>query len=204
MNLIKLLLQTSWSTVVTAAIAGGLSGGCAVGLIALIATALRQSQPPSLLALGGFIGLCCIQLITRFISEVSLTRLGQGITCHLQMLLGQRILASSLRQIEITGAPALLASLSEDIESISNFVTFIPLVCINIAVVSGCLVYLSWLSGILFLVLLVFLGLGIISFQFLQTKAIAELKLARQQQERLFQHFRAMTEGIKELIAVFK
>jgi putative ATP-binding cassette transporter len=115
------------------------------------------------------------------------------------MLLGQRILASSLRQIETIGTPALLASLSEDIESISNFVTFIPFVCINIAVVSGCLAYLSWLSGMLFLVLLVFLGLGIVSFQFLQTKAIAELKLARQQQDRLFQHFRAMTEGIKEL-----
>ncbi len=100
MNLIRLLLRASWSTVVIAVLMGGLSGGCAVGLIALIATALRQSQPPSLLALGGFIGLCCIQLITRFISEVSLTSLGQGMTCHLQMLLGQRILASSLRQIE--------------------------------------------------------------------------------------------------------
>ncbi|OWY65701.1 ABC transporter ATP-binding protein [cyanobacterium TDX16] len=199
MNLIKLLLQASWSTVVIAVLMGGLSGGCAVGLIALIATALDRSQPPSLLTLGGFVGLCCIQVITRFISEVSLTRLGQGMTCHLQMLLGQRILASSLRQIEITGAPALLASLTEDIESISNFVTFIPLVCINIAIVSGCLVYLSWLSGMLFLVLLVFLGLGIVSFQFLQAKAIAEFKLARQQQGRLFQNFRAMTEGIKEL-----
>lgn len=119
MNLVKLLLRASWSTVVMAAIAGVLSGGCAVGLIALIATALRQSQPPSLLALGGFIGLCCIQLITRFISEVSLTRLGQGMTCHLQVLLGQRILASSLRQIETIGAPALLASLTQDIDSIS-------------------------------------------------------------------------------------
>lgn len=199
MNFVKPLLQASWPTIVIAILMGGLSGGCAVALIALIATALHQSQSPSLLALGGFVGLCCIQLITRFISEVSLTRLGQGMTCHLQMLLGQRILASSLRQIETIGAPALLASLTGDIESISNFVTFIPLVCINIAVVSGCLVYLSWLSGMLFLFLLVFLGLGIVSFQFLQTKAIAELKLARQQQERLFQHFRAMTEGIKEL-----
>lgn len=199
MNLVKLLLRASWPTIVIAVFMSGLSGGCAVALIALIATALRQSQPPSLLVLGGFIGLCCIQLITRFISEVLLTRLGQEMTCHLQMLLGQRILASSLRQIEIIGAPALLSSLTEDIEYISNFVTFIPLVCINVAVVSGCLVYLSWLSGMLFLVLLVFLGLGIVSLQFLQTKAIAELKLARQQQDRLFQHLGAMIQGIKEL-----
>jgi putative pyoverdin transport system ATP-binding/permease protein len=182
-----------------AAIAGGLSGGCTVVLIALIATAMRQSQPSSLIAIGGFIGLCCIQLITRFISEVSLTRLGQEMTCHLQMLLSQRILASSLRQLETMGSPVLLASLTEDIQAISNFVTFIPFVCINIAFVSGCLLYLVSLSETLFLVLLVFLGLGIISFQFLQTKAIAKLKLARQQQDRLFQHFRAMTEGIKEL-----
>lgn len=199
MNLIKILLRTSWSTVVIAVLMGGLSGGCAVGLIALIATAVHQSQPLSILVLGGFIGLCCIQLITRFISEVLLTRLGQGITCRLQTLLAQRILASSLRQIETIGIPALQASFNDDIESISNFVTFIPLVCINIAVFSGCLVYLAYLSKILFFVLLVLLGLGIVSFQFLQTKAIAELKLARQQKDQLFQHFRAMTEGIKEL-----
>ncbi len=62
-NLVKLLLRASWSTVVIAVLMGGFSSGCAVGLIALIATALRQTQPPSLLALGGFIGLCCIQLI---------------------------------------------------------------------------------------------------------------------------------------------
>jgi putative pyoverdin transport system ATP-binding/permease protein len=115
------------------------------------------------------------------------------------MLLGRRILASSLRQIETVGTPALLASLTEDIDSISSFITFIPLLCIDIAIVCGGLVYLSWLSGTLFLVLLVFLGLGIVSFQFLQTKAIIEFKLARQQENRLFQHFRAMTEGIKEL-----
>ncbi len=199
MNFVRHLLQASWATVTITAIAGIISGGCTVFLIALIATAMRQSQPPSLLEIGGFIGLCCIQLITRFISEVSLTRLGQEMTCHLQMLLSQRILASSLRQIETMGAPVLLASLTEDIQVISNFVTFIPFVCINIVFVSGCLLYLVWLSGILFLVLLVFLGLGIISFQFLQTKAISKLKLARQQQDRLFQHFRAMTEGIKEL-----
>jgi putative pyoverdin transport system ATP-binding/permease protein len=198
-NLVRQLLRASWPTVVVAAIAGGISGGCTVVLIALIATAMRQSQPSSLIAIGGFIGLCCIQLVTRFISEVSLTRLGQEMTCHLQMLLSQRILASSLRQLETMGAPVLLASLTEDIQAISHFVTLIPFVCINIAFVSGCLLYLVSLSETLFLVLLVFLGLGIISFQFLQTKAIAELKLARQQQDCLFQHFRAMTEGIKEL-----
>jgi putative pyoverdin transport system ATP-binding/permease protein len=198
-SLFNLLVRASWSTVIIAILMGGLSGGCAVGLIALITTALNQPQPPSLLALGGFIGLCCIQLITRFISEVLLIRLGAGITCRLQMLLGQRILASSLRQLESTGAPVLMATLTEDIESIASFVSFIPLVCINIAVVVGCLIYLSWLSRMLFLVLLVFLALGIVSFWFLQTKAIAEFKLARQQQDRLFQHFRAMTEGIKEL-----
>ncbi|WP_036945945.1 cyclic peptide export ABC transporter [Pseudanabaena sp. PCC 6802] len=199
MNFVRQLLQASWTTVAIAAIAGIISGGCTVFLIALIATAMRQSQPPSLLEIGGFIGLCCIQLITRFISEVSLTRLGQEMTCRLQMLLSQRILASSLRQLETMGTPVLLASLTEDIQAISNFVTFIPFVCINIALVSGCLLYLIWLSGTLFLILLAFLGLGIVSFQFLQTKAIAQLRLARQHQDRLFQHFRAMTEGIKEL-----
>ncbi|MBW4622951.1 MAG: cyclic peptide export ABC transporter [Cyanosarcina radialis HA8281-LM2] len=199
MSLIKLLLQTSWTTVAIATLAGGISGGCAVGLITLIVTALDRSQPHSFLTIFGFMGLCCLQAIARFISEVSLTRLGQGITCHLQMLLGQRILASSLRQIETIGAPALLASLTEDVESISNFVSLIPVVGISIAVVSGCLVYLACLSGMLLLVLLVFVALGVVSIQCLQSKAIAELKLARQHQDRLFQHFRALTEGIKEL-----
>lgn len=199
MNLIKLLLQASWHRVAIAVIAGGLSGGSTVGLIALINMALSQTQSPSHLVFGGFALLCLIQLSTRFISEVSLTWLAQGVTCHLQMLLGQRMLTSSLRQLEGIGTPALLASLTEDIGAVSNAVTMIPFVCIDTAIVIGCLIYLGWLSAILFLILLVFLSLGVVSIQMLQSKAIAELSLARNQQDQLFLHFRTLTEGIKEL-----
>jgi len=93
----------------------------------------------------------------------------------------------------------LLATLTEDTISISYAVFNIPFFCINLALVIGCLAYLGWLSLTVFLVTFVFLFLAIASVQVLLTKAESLLKLSREQQDRLFKHFRAVTDGIKEL-----
>jgi len=56
----------------------------------------------------------------------------------------------------------------------------------------GCLV--SWV-----VLGLVFLAAAIGSVQFFITEAERLFKLAREEQDQLFKHFRAITDGIKEL-----
>jgi putative ATP-binding cassette transporter len=199
MNLIRLLLRTSAVHLTLAVVAGVLSGASAAGLIALLNTTLSQDKPSTATLVWLFAGLCLIRLITNLSCQVLLLRLAQSALLDLRMRLSRRILASPLRHLEEIGAPRLLAVLTEDIQAISNTVLIIPFYCINITILLGCLVYLCSLSATVFLVGLSFMTLGICSYYLPMSKAQSWLKLAREQEDRLFKHFRAITEGTKEL-----
>lgn len=198
MNLIRLLLQTSWPIVTLAALAGFVSGASAAALIALINTAVSQPQLSATL-IWSFAGVCFLRLTTSFASQVLLIYLSQNAIFNLRMLLSRRILATPLHQLEQIGAPRLLATLTDDIQSVANVVFNIPFICIDIAIVISCLAYLCWLSWTVFLFIVGFLLLGIFSYQLLDTKATHYIKLARDRQDSLFKHFRALTEAAKEL-----
>lgn len=101
--------------------------------------------------------------------------------------------------MEELGANRLMATLTEDVQTLSGAVFMIPTLCIDIAIIFGCLVYLSWLSAAAFVVTIMFLLLAIASIQLLLKKARHFLSLAREEEDRLFKHFRTITEGIKEL-----
>jgi len=198
MNLIWLLLRASWSTVAIAVFTGLLSGGCSARIIALINDAISSNGKASSLA-WSFALLALTALITNIFSQVLLIRLSQGTIYKLRMSLSSRILSSPLRHLEELGASRLLAALTDDVQSVSNAIFEIPLLCINIAVIVGCLIYLGWLSWTVFLVTLGFMVVATFSVQMLLTKGERFLVLAREEQDRLFQHFRTITEGTKEL-----
>jgi putative pyoverdin transport system ATP-binding/permease protein len=199
MNLIRLLLRTSSLHLSLAMLAGILSGGTAAGLIALINTTLNQNQPSKAILFWSFIALCILRLIANFISQILLIQVSQKAILNLRILLSRRILASPLKQLEKIGIHALLAVLVEDIQTISNTIIIIPFLCINIAIVIACLIYLGWLSRLIFLIGISFMFLGIFSYSLPTMKAMSFLKLAREQEDKLFKHFRAITQGTKEL-----
>jgi putative pyoverdin transport system ATP-binding/permease protein len=113
--------------------------------------------------------------------------------------LSRQILATSLRHLEALGAPRLLAALTEDVEAITDAFIWYPVLCINSAMVVGCLIYMGWLSWGLLLGVLAFMALGILSYRIPQHWAVRSLWLAREENDRLYHHFRAQAEGIKEL-----
>jgi putative pyoverdin transport system ATP-binding/permease protein len=199
MNVIYLLLRSSWSIVAIAVLTGGVSGACSARLIALINDAVNRNQPSATTLLGSFAALVLVVVITGIISQVSLIHLSQGAIFELQLRLSRKILSSSLRHLEELGASRLLAALTDDIQSVSGAIFVIPFLCIDIAIVIGCLIYLSWLSWPVFLVMLGFLVVAVFSAQFLISKGDRFIALGREQQDRLFKHFGAITEGIKEL-----
>lgn len=180
-------------------LAGIFSGGSAAGLIALINITLSQNQPSTTILVWSFSSLCLLRLIANFASQVLLINLSQKAILDLRILLSRRILASPLRHLEQIGAHGLLPVLTEDIQTISNTVIIIPFLCINSAIVIACLIYLGWLSKIVFVVGISFMFLGIFSYLLPMMKAMSAFKLAREQEDRLFKHFRSITQGIKEL-----
>jgi putative ATP-binding cassette transporter len=137
--------------------------------------------------------------VTRIVSEVLLTHLGQGTIFTLHMHLSRQILATSLRHLEALGAYRLLATLTDDVEAIADAFIWFPVLCINSAMVVGCLAYMGWLSWSLLLVVLGIMALGVMSYRMPQRRAVRSLWLAREENDRLYHHFRAQTEGVKEL-----
>lgn len=199
MNLIGFLLRASWTTVAIAVFTGSLSGACSALLIALINNAISSDNRSTNQFIWGFIGLAVIALLTGIVSQYLLVRLSQSAVYKLRIRLSGWILSCPLRHLEELGANRLLATLTDDVEAISRTVFSIPFLCVDIALILGGFIYLGWLSWLVFLGTLVCIAVAIAFVHFLLTKARFILKLAREQQDQLFKHFRAITEGIKEL-----
>ncbi len=199
MNIIYYLLRNAWGIVAFAIAAGVIAGLSSTGLLAVINKALTDDDASMQLLAWGFAGLCLTVLIARVLSEVLLIRLGQGVVFDLRMHLSRQILAAPLRHLQALGSPKLLATLTEDVETITDAFEWIPHLFINGAIVMGCLVYLGWLSWPLLLAALGFMVLGVLSFQIPKLKALGALKRAREHDDVLYARFRALTEGIKEL-----
>ncbi|MGB3401711.1 MAG: cyclic peptide export ABC transporter [Microcoleaceae cyanobacterium] len=197
MKIIWLLIKASWVSGIVAILAGLVSGGCNARLIALINTAINQNSPQSMIL--PFVGLAILALISGILSQFVLIDLAQNAVYQLRLRLSQQILAAPLQQLEDLGPDQLLAVLTKDVETISNIVFSIPFICINLAVVAGCLIYLGWLSGWVFVSVVIFLIAAIALVQTLINYAYRYIKLSRKEIDQLYQHFRSITEGIKQL-----
>ena len=179
--------------------AGFVAGAVNAGLLALISSLLSNPEGATAGLLLSFILFCLVMLTSRIVSGVLLNNLSQATMFNLCMRLSRKILNAPLRQLEELGAPRLLASLTSDVPIIANTVTVIPVLCMQIAILGGCLIYLAWLSWKVLLLVLGFMALGVVSYQIPMMSALRYLGLAREDRDVMFKQFRALTEGVKEL-----
>ena len=197
MDIIWLLIRASWTNVVIAILSGLVSGGCSAFLIALINRAISQAAPQSLVT--PFAGVALLALLASGLSQFLLIDLAQDTVYRLRMQLSDRVLAAPLQQLETLGPSKLLAILTKDVQTISNVTFMIPLLCTDIAVIVGCLVYMGWLSGWIFVIVAVFLIAAIALVQIFITAAYRYIALSRIEINKLFECFKGVTEGTKEL-----
>ncbi|MBE9061520.1 cyclic peptide export ABC transporter [cf. Phormidesmis sp. LEGE 11477] len=197
MDIIWLLLRSSWIRVTVAVVSGLLSGVGSAALIALINTAIEQGTPRSLIL--PFAGIALLALVTSSVSQFLLVDLAQDSVYQLRMQLSRRILSSPLQQLERLGPSKLLAVLTKDVQIISNSIFVLPFLCIDIAVICGCILYLGTLSGWGVAIVVGFFVAAITLVQILIAAAFRYMKLAREEIDRLFKNFRGITEGTKEL-----
>ena len=183
-----------------AILTGMLSGISSAALIALISRSINQALGDQAIALlASFGGLVVVALITSIVSQILLVRISQDAVFKMRLRLIRQILQTDLHQLEEIGGPRLLASLTQDINSITIAIERIPFVCIDLATAIGCIAYITWLSWSGFALTVILCGVaGLTCIRFLR---IGEtyLKLARDQEDQLFSHFQSTTDGIKEL-----
>ncbi|PSB27882.1 cyclic peptide export ABC transporter [Stenomitos frigidus] len=200
MSLIVFLLRSSWWMVAIAILTGFLSGGSTASLIALISRSLSQGSLHSLTAIAWvFVGLSLIALVTSVISQLMLIQLAQQAVFQLRLSLSRQILTSELAHLEKLGAPRLLATLTDDVQAVTDAVRLVPFLCIDLATVAGCLVYIAWLSWQVFFLVVGLTIVALSSCGWLLRRGKQLLARAREEEDHLFKHFRAVTEGTKEL-----
>ncbi|HEV2148773.1 MAG TPA: cyclic peptide export ABC transporter [Longimicrobiaceae bacterium] len=185
--------------VVVIIVAGIVSGLSNAALVALINAALTARPAGGAALAWGFAGLCLLLPAARFLSQWLLIRLAERATLDLRLSLSERILSVPLRTLEEVGKSRLLAALTNDVPSITRAIGALPVVCMHLTVVVALLVYLGLLSWMLLLVLLAFMLVGVLAYQIPLLRAIRHLGQVRETLDALYEHFRALIEGNKEL-----
>ena len=181
------------------AIAAGLSGACNAGLLAMVNGVLKDPDSPGGIFIVVFAALVIGKIITGFLSQFALTRFSQEIIGQLRYDLVHKILNVPLRRLEEIGAPRLMVALTEDVLNITQALLGIPVMAVNVAILLGGAVYLGWLSWKMLAVLGLFCVIGAAVYRFMINSGFRFLSDAREVEDRLFNHFRGLTEGIKEL-----
>jgi putative ATP-binding cassette transporter len=199
MTLLRFLVRYSPAMVVWTSVAALLSGACNTGLLVLITAALNRHGNIDAAMIVAFSALCLGRFLTNVFAQVSLSHFSQATTARLRLDLVSKILSVPLRQVEELGAPKLMVALTEDILEITQATLSIPIFAVNFAYLLGGAIYLTWLSIPVFLGMFVFGVVGAVTYRVLIRSGFGHLTAARDGQDRLFQHFRSLTEGIKEL-----
>lgn len=199
MNLISFLLQTSRTTFAVVIFTAAIGGFSSVYLISVINNAVNSRGAVSSIQIWTFVGLLAISFAANFLTQTLLAKIAETAIYKLRLHLSRKILSCPLRHLEELGSNRLLATLTHDTSAIGTGVSSLPFFFVNVAVIIGCLSYLVWLSQPVFLVTVFVFVLGITLVQFLFWTIVRFDKQAREEQDRLFNDFRAITDGIKEL-----
>jgi len=199
MNLIRFFMRSSRAMMIWTSLAALISGVCNAGLIAMVNRVLVGAGVASSALVWAFVALGLGRLATNFVAQVTLAHFSQRATAALRRDLIRKILAVPLRQLEEIGTPRLMVALTEDVTSITEAMLAIPGFGVNLSILLGGAVYLGWLSAKVLVAMCLFIVIGAVAYRLLIRSGFAHLFAARDEQDRLFRNFRALTEGIKEL-----
>ncbi|PYE39867.1 multidrug ABC transporter permease/ATP-binding protein [Psychrobacter fozii] len=173
-----------------------------VGIIAYINHTFI-SQPVfdtlSLLSLGYFAALITLLLITTFLSQYALTRLGHQFVYELRTKLVKQIIDTKVPQIDHLGSARLIASLSSDIQSITTAFVRMPELVQGVILSAGVALYLGWLSLPLLFIIMFWIVMTIWISTILVKHVYTHLIELRAINDFLYQDYQSIIEGRKEL-----
>jgi putative ATP-binding cassette transporter len=194
------LIRQSRYLLLAAATASVVSGVCSVWLVTQINAALTANSSADRASLAlRFAAIAVSAMLAQMLSSVLFERLGQRSHAHLRRFISDRVLATDYRKIEAIGGPRVQSALSEHSSNVAEFFVSLPMILVNSIIVSGCLVYMAWLSWTVFIAAALVIALGSLGYHLAHLRAIRHLDTAAKEQDNLFGHFRALIEGAKEL-----
>jgi putative ATP-binding cassette transporter len=193
------LLRTSPGILLLAGTAAVLSGFCNAGLIAVVHAVLSDPGRFSWLLAAGFVSLVLARLAFTYLSEMVLMRRSQQTIAELRTTVIRKLLAVPYRRFEIVGPARVFSTLTDDVTTINAALFALPGFIVGMAMLAGGTVYLLYLSWRFLLVLVVLVLMGVFFYRLASKNASRFFELARDEYDRLYGLFRALTAGAKEL-----
>ena len=179
----RFVVQRSSSMVWLMLGVGVLSGLLSAGVLALINYVVHHPSDHPLLILLGFVGLVAGKILSDLGSHILLVRFS-------------RSRWESFRR----GAANILVTLTDDVSWVTWAFQCFPNMLMSAALVLGCGIFLAWLSWTVFLAALGVSIVSIIGHQWLHTSVRDIIAASRDARAELFQRFRSLTDGLKELL----
>lgn len=199
MDLLAFLLRSSRRLLAGIVLASLLSGAASAALIAIIHRALSASAETMPLIATAFVTAVAIKTALQFTAQLWLVRFAQDTVLRLCRNLCDRALAAPLLRLESLGVARLMATLTDDVETLGAAMQMVPTIVTNAAVVLGCAIYLAWLSWQAFLLCAALVVIGVLGYRWRVLRAQVPIEAARDGRDRLFAAFRSLIGGIKEL-----
>ena len=197
-RLIAFLFQQCRRELLLVAFLGLVAGASSAGLVAVVNRALQVTA--------------IVWVIPVAFALAALTKIGSGVLASILLLeitnlcmlrlcdqLCRQVLAAPFRRVEKLGAPRILAVLTDDISSLSAAIADVPYMAVNVSILTGCAIYLAFVSWAAALAVLAVVAVGLVLYRPLLARAHEAYLQARNSRDVLFQHYRSLTEGIKEL-----
>ena len=198
MQLIKFLISVSWQRIVAIIAAGLVCGAANTYLLILIRSVVSpEPQPPDMLTRFAVTGV--VVLASGVLSQVLLIRLAQEAIFQLRADLSSGVVSAPLEQLERLGTHRLIATLTEDVRSLSQAVTAIPSICVDVTTIIGCFVFLAAVSGPIFAITVAGTLVSIACVEMFLKRVRKIYHEARENEDVLLRSFQAVTLGIKEL-----
>lgn len=194
------LIRKSRPLLASAAAASVVCGVCSVLLVTQINAALTAGDAAEQRALAWqFAGIALGAMLSSMLAAVLFERLSQSAHAEMRRFISSRVIDTDFRRLEEIGGPRVQSALSEHSAKVAEFFVSFPAILVNAVIVAGCLVYMAWLSWMVFLAAALVIGLGSLGYHLAHLRAIRHLDVAAKEQDRLFGHFRSLVEGAKEL-----
>lgn len=198
MQLLRFLFSISRARILTVVVTGLLSGMASTYLLTLLNSVLApENHSGATLQRFAVTGL--VALIGAVLSQILLIRLTQDAIYQLREGLSVKVVSAPLEDLERMGLHRLIATLTEDVRSLSQAVTAIPNMRIDVATIVGSLAFLAAVSGPLFAVTIVGTLISIASAETVLRRVRHMYHEARENEDALLRSFSGLTLGIKEL-----
>lgn len=191
-------IRLSRAAIVLIVLAGIASGVLTTGMIALINGIMNRPAADSA-SVWGFVALCTLLPICRFLSQAALVSLTERSVGELRLKLIRRILSSPLRRLETIGPARLTAALTNDVATLVEALAITPILIMHLAIVASCLAYLGWLSWKVLFQISAFLVIGVITYQAPLLAAMRHFGRSRERFTEVVRQTRELAEGTKEL-----